>query len=849
MDDLLSYTSLNKKRINKICSEVNGLESTYSSYSDAELTAMTNKFRQQLRSGKTIDDIMPHALAVCREAIKRKLGMRPYDTQIIAAASMSNNIIAEMKTGEGKTLVQILSSYLYALEATKDTNRNNWGSVHILTANEYLAQRDRNQNASVFNLLGLSCGYAEEKSKSTSPEYRVRKTRAYRSDILYATAKTVAFDYLDDNQVKDPTKKFIGKEMFHAIVDEADDVLLDQATSPLVLSGSMPGMDLNNSINTIRWACSFVNGTNGVRKKPITCRICEHYSEGKSEAYSEDCTIFKDTMTVVLSERLYREIYGKDYFTDIADQEARFFLDTCISNAILAKFFFQRDKQYALVDNGLGRDAHGNIKPLKEVMLISDTTGRLMPKTRYRNGLHEAIEAQEEHEAAGNYFIKFANKHIERGRITYPAFANLYKTGISGMTGTSAVEEFRKLYGLETFIVDPLKPSKRVDRETELYATKDLKYKAIVKEVLKAHAKHQPILIGTTSIRESNELCEKYLKPAGLRFQRLDAINDSDEAEKIKIAGHKDMITVATNMAGRGTDIKLEDGVEELGGLYVIGTSKNNSKRIDRQLMGRCARQGQKGVTKYFQSLEDELITGRYGKYKLQAFIKRYSKTGEKIEDRRIKKIVDDCQLKQEGIAERSRRIEYEVERRVFSVHREKFYEQRNKILNAKPKEIIAIVGKIIQQYAIKLVDNPDELYKIDHLIFVEDCYDKDNTKYKNNIIQTLLYRFQLSKGMVEPLRYIEYVRSRILDVLDTYWISHLINLEELKKTTINIASVGKDSLEVFEEEANRMFIGMNDYVQNEIITYATTPDLKFGTYEVKEINDREDLRDYEVTR
>ena len=294
MEEIFSYTSLNKRRIEEICSKVNSLDKKYSSLSDYELSKMTDRFRFYLRDGKTIDDIIADVLAVCKEAIKRKLGIVPYDTQIVAAASMSDNIIAQMGTGEGKTIVQILSSYLYALDATKDADKSKWGSIHILTANEYLAQRDKMQNEQVFNLLGLSCGYIEDKSNSDKPNYFQNKRDSYKKDIVYATAKTIAFDYLDDNQVKDKNKRFINRELYHAIVDEADDILLDQATTPLILSGTMPGLDIINSNNLINYACNFVNGVKGYRSSAVSCKIFKQFSKDRHTEYTEDAVLFED---------------------------------------------------------------------------------------------------------------------------------------------------------------------------------------------------------------------------------------------------------------------------------------------------------------------------------------------------------------------------------------------------------------------------------------------------------------------------------------------------------------------------------------------------------------------------
>ncbi len=830
MEDLLNYTSLNKRRIENICSLVNKLESKYSSLSDYELSKMTDRFRFYLRDGKTIDDIMPDALAVCKEAIKRKIGLVPYDTQVIAAASMSDNIIAQMATGEGKTLVQILSSYLYALEATKDADKSKWGSVHILTANEYLAQRDKVQNEAVFNLLGLSCGYVEDKSNSDKPDYLKKKQKAYSQDIVYATAKTVAFDYLDDNQAFDIRNKYINRELYHAIVDEADDILLDQAVTPLILSGTMPGLDIVGTIDLANYACNFVNGVKGYRNRPVTCTLADQFKKNIDTKFG-DSIIFKDTLRTFLSDDLLREIYGdKDISHDISLQEELFNKESAITNAVLAKYYYKRNKQYILREIGKAIDTDGKVKKVFEVALVSEATGRVMPKTKYRNGMQEAIEAEEAFLADGKYIIKRSTKNIEKSTITYPEFVRLYKTGISGMTGTSDIEDFKDIYGLETYEVEPRIPSARKDEETELYSKKEYKYEAIVRDIYERHKKQQPILVGTISINESDELCS-YLDRYKIPYQRLDAINHKDEALKIANAGKKGMITIATNMAGRGTDIKFEKGVEELGGLYVIGVSKNNNRRIDRQLMGRCARQGQPGVTKYYQSLEDELVLTRYGKVKLIAFKKYYEDQRTKITNRRVIDMVDKCQIAEEGISKQIRRIENQIHLKVFSVHRDKVFEQRNKILGANYKELLNIIVGIIKEYSITLVEDPTEVDKVRHLIDIDSCYDEDNLKYRNNIMSALFNKFKASKSNMDPKKYLEYIRSRLLDIIDSYWVSHLMYLEDMKSSIMNAGSFGIDTLTRFERDANKLFVSMNNNIRNEMLTYSINPYLEFGSY------------------
>ena len=847
MEDILGYTSLNRKRIESICSKVNSLRTKYYYFSDAKLSSMTDEFRKQLREGKSIDDIMCDALCVCIEAIRRTMNMVPYNTQIMAAASMSDNIIAEMKTGEGKTLVQILSSYLYALQATSDKDRTKWESVHILTANEYLAKRDKEANEKVFNLLGLTCSYAQEKSNSINANYRMNKVKAYNCDIVYATAKTVAFDYLDDNHVKDKNRKFINRKMYHAIVDEADQILLDEATTPLVLSGHIPGISPVDNDNLYKWATLFVEGKLSTRKKPVTCKVCEQFKKEKHSIYSEDAILFKDEMRLFLSDRLYKEIYGDmNNFTSLSIQEEAFRKEVAITNAILAKFYFQQGKEYILTDAGYTTDSNGNNIRIFDVSLINSQTGRVMKKTKYEDGIQNAIEERESYLSHGKYKIHKTSNSIDIAKITYPDFIRLYETGISGMTGTSDIDEFKDIYGLETYKVPTNKPSKRINMETEIYSTKHYKYLAIVKEVKKCIKTNRPVLVGTTSVNESDDIC-KYFDKYNIKYQRLDAKNDRDEASKIAKAGQLGMITVATNMAGRGTDIRLGKGVNELGGLYVIGVSKNNSRRIDNQLIGRCARQGDNGSSKYYQSLEDEIVLKRFGKGKLAFFQKFYENDSERITNKSVIKLVEESQIKEESIEKEIRKYKNEIEEKVFSVHKNKIYEQRNKILNANPKEFLHIIFDIIKSYGSYVCDNEQELYKIKHLIDISQCYDKDDNRFKENVIRDLAAKFQSSKGMNSTLNYIEDLRNKVLDIIDIYYINHIMVLEEMESSIINTANFGYDSIKKYERDANNLFIQMTSYIQNEIITYAIMPNLVLGMYDIN--NNEEMGADYSESR
>ena len=841
-----SYTTLNKKRVMDVVNEVNSLAKKYASFSDAELSEMTDVFRREVREGKNIDDIKPDALAVCREAIKRRLNMWPYDVQIEAAAAMDQNVIAEMKTGEGKTLVQILSSYLYAIGATQWLDKSDWSSVHIITSNDYLAKRDKEDNAPVFELLGLTCGYAEDRGMlSVNPNYKREKKAAYNCDIVYGTAKTIIFDYLGDNHAKNKDARYINKPLYHAIIDEADDILLDQATTPLVLSGKMPGdsKEKRNEVYRLQqWAENFVNGTDNDRGRPLVVAVAEQYRKAKDE-YEGDCVLFLDDMSIQYSEELIKEIYGpSESLNEMGIRPELVSKEFAINNAILATYYFKNGVDYILERDKDFYNSKGELCKVYSVALLGETTGRTMKNTRYRNGIQEAIEARESAIASKkDYYIKLSAPTVNLARCTYPNFIGLYETGISGMTGTSDIKEMDEIYLLQTYEVPCKKKNIRVDEEDAIYATKKAKYKAILREVLECQETLQPVLIGTTSIIESDDIC-KYLDSYGIRYQRLDAVNKENEDCVKETAGLLGMVTVATNMAGRGIDIKLGPGSNEAGGLYVIGTSKNHNVRIDNQLRGRAARQGEPGRTKYFQSLEDEMVMVRYGSLKLMFYKKFYENSEEEIKNKKVKSIVDKCQTLEESLAKETRKYSEELDAQVYTDHMNKIYSQRREIVDADNKKFENIISNMIESYVKELVKDEKEVdIKLGHLIDVPSCYEPKKKDYQEKLTKKLLERFKNAEGMSDRDEYLKVLKDRVLDLIDIYWISHMEALDELKDEASHAAYSNIDPVEKYTKDTTLLLHSMTPYLQNEIITYALSPNTPFGTYVVKEIeNERE---------
>ena len=843
------YTSLNKTRVTNIVEQANSFKEIFSSITTSQeqiriktsssyivmtkeqlaFLKKTQEFRKRLREGETREEIMAEAFALCREATKRKLGMFHYDVQIEAAAAMGESgVIAEMKTGEGKTLVQILTAYLYALEATKSKNRKEWKSVHVITSNEYLAKRDQMENAKVFTLLGLSSGYVEDKSqrKKDPTTYRNRKKAAYNRDIVYGTAKTIAFDFLDDNCVKNKENIYIRRGMYHAIVDEADSILIDQATKPLVISGNGNGImssDSESILKLSKWAMQFIMGANGARKNKVICEVIDQ--KAKATGYtSANCVLYKDKKEVVFTPKLYDEIYGKN--PDLTNIDLHVQLmerDVAIQNAILAMYYYKRGKDYELVPSK-SINENGKEEIIYEVVLLDPSTSRLMHGTRIKNGIQEALEAKEAY-LNPDKKVKLSKTKLTTAQCTFPDFFSQYETGISGMTGTSDMEEFESLYHLKTYIVPTHKKNIRIDEPEEIYYTLKGKYKAIIKEILKCRKTMQPVLVGTTSIGESDRLC-KILDQYGIRYHRLDAVNNKYEEQVVASAGLLGSITIATNMAGRGTDIKLGPGAREVGGLYVIGTSKNINKRIDDQLRGRASRQGDPGKTKFFMSLEDELV---------KRFIKRNNelnyKEDERVEDKKIIRDVNTCQEYQEGYDKSQRYSSILYDEKGFREHRVRMYEQRKRIVEFTPKTFKETIERIIDAYTEELfIDYSIEnlTAKIGHLVNVDACYNSNLKIFRKNIISSLNSR--LNSLLVDPEKFMLYSQQRMLKVVDAYWISHIAALRDLQS---NIQIDENSTIEDYERQASQLFISMNTYIRNELLTYVLDPTIQIGSYNV----------------
>ena len=530
------------KRIRSIVEEINGLEPELLSLSDTSLRAKTEEFKARLANGETLDDILPEAFAVVREASKRVLGMRHFDVQMIGGIVLHRGNIAEMRTGEGKTLVATLPVYLNALSGK---------GVHVVTVNDYLAKRDSEWMGRLYNFLGLSTGLIV-----AGLDYDQRK-QSYGADITYGTNNEFGFDYLRDNMVVH-ADQMVQRPLNYAIVDEVDSILIDEARTPLIISGP---------------------GERSTERYYELAKVVPHLVK------DEDYTIDEKQKTIAPTEEGIAKVEKMLHIENLYDS-SNLELNHLLSASLRAYAMMERDKDYVVKDG--------------EVVIVDEFTGRLMFGRRYSDGLHQAIEAKEG--------LRVERESQTLASITFQNYFRMYEK-LSGMTGTAKTEEqeFNNIYGLEVYEIPPNKVLARVDMPDLIFKTKDAKYRAVVRDVVERHKTGQPILVGTTSITQS-EMLSDMLTKAGVPHNVLNAKHHEKEAEIVANAGQYGMVTIATNMAGRGTDISLGEGVAELGGLHILGTERHESRRIDNQLRGRSGRQGDNGSSQFFLSLEDDLM-------------------------------------------------------------------------------------------------------------------------------------------------------------------------------------------------------------------------------------------------
>ena len=747
--------------------KINELEPSLEGLSDASLVAKTAYFKERIENGESLEDILPEAFAVVREASRRVLGMRHFDVQLLGGICLHEGKIAEMRTGEGKTLVATLPTYLNALTGN---------GVHIITVNDYLAKRDSEWMGKLYRFLGLSVGLIVH-----GLSFNERK-EAYSADITYGTNNEFGFDYLRDNMVI-YADQMVQRELNYAIVDEVDSILVDEARTPLIISG--PG-DKSTELY-------------GVVAKAII-----QLKEG------EDYTVDEKAKAVLPTEFGIAKIEKALNVTNLYDHE-NIELSHHFNQALRAKALMHRDRDYVVRDG--------------EVVIVDEFTGRLMFGRRYSDGLHQAIEAKEG--------VKVERESQTLAAITFQNYFRMYGK-LAGMTGTAKTEEdeFLKIYGLPVIVIPTNKEIARVDFPDVIYKTKKAKYKAVIEAIKEANAKGQPVLVGTTSIAQSEEL-SIVLKKSGIQHNVLNAKYHAMEAQIISGAGQKGAVTIATNMAGRGTDIVLGEGVAELGGLHIIGTERHESRRIDNQLRGRAGRQGDNGSSRFYLSLEDDLMR-LFGSDNIASIMDKLGMDeNEPIEHQLITRSIEQAQKKFEGrnFDIRKHVLQYDD---VMNQQREVIYGQRRQILMGEglKENIMSMINQMIDQY-MDLYAN-EKLYPEDWDVnsLAESCTNlfapkgrlvpEELEKFSRDELKDELYSvakeaYDLREAMFGADGMRELEKVVMLKVVDNKWIEHLDHMDMLREGITLRAYGQRDPLIEYKIEAFDMFERMIANIQEEI--------------------------------
>lgn len=758
------------KKMRTIVDEINGLEPSFSSLSDSSLAAKTQEFKKRLADGETLDDILPEAFAVVREASKRVLGMRHFDVQLIGGITLHRGNIAEMRTGEGKTLVATLPVYLNALTGK---------GVHVVTVNDYLAKRDSEWMGKLYRALGLSVGLIV-----ANLDYNQRKL-AYASDITYGTNNEFGFDYLRDNMVIH-AEQMVQRPLNYAIVDEVDSILIDEARTPLIISG--PGERSTDSYYTL-------------------AKVVPQLVAG------EDYTIDEKQKTIEPTESGIAKVEKMLKIENLYDS-ANLELNHLLNASLRAYAMMHRDKDYVVKDG--------------QVVIVDEFTGRLMFGRRYSDGLHQAIEAKEG--------LKVERESQTLASITFQNYFRMYDK-LAGMTGTAKTEEqeFNNIYGLEVYEIPPNRPLLRKDLPDLIFKTKKAKYKAVVKDVVERHKKGQPVLVGTTSITQSEQLSDMLLK-SGVPHNVLNAKHHEKEAEIVANAGQRGMVTIATNMAGRGTDISLGEGVAELGGLHILGTERHESRRIDNQLRGRSGRQGDPGSSQFFLSLEDDLMR-IFGADNISGMMDKLGmEEDEPIEHSLITKSIERAQKKVENHNFNIRKyiLEYDD---VMNQQREVLYDQRRKILgNDSLRDTImemvdSLVIKAMNQYADEKL-YPEEwdyegLLKHLELFFLEpgqltvaEMEDLGRGELQERLLDIAHEEYNKREQLIGEANMRELEKAVMLKVVDSKWMEHLDSMDMLREG-IGLRAYGqKNPLVEYKFEAYDMFEAMIEAIQEDTIMY-----------------------------
>jgi preprotein translocase subunit SecA len=770
------------KRLNKRVAEVNALEGKYKKMSKKELREQTAVLKKRLsKKGVTLDTILPDAFALVRETADRVIGERHYDVQLIGSMVLHEGNVAELKTGEGKTLMSTLAAYLNALEGK---------GVHIVTVNDYLAQRDAGWMGEIYEALGISTGviineasyvYDSKYDNEHHTDARMKKLRpvtrkeAYQADITYGTNNEFGFDYLRDNMVNE-VDLVRQRELNFAIVDEVDSILIDEARTPLIISA--PAAENPDSYY--------------------------QFSKIAARLVPEDYVLDEKRRSVALTDEGVEKVqkllgiknlYTPEYVRSVYHMD----------QALRAQTLFHRDKDYVVTNDG-------------EVIIVDEHTGRLKQGNRYNEGLHQAIEAKEG--------VPVLQESMTLATISFQNYFRLYNK-LSGMTGTAftEAEEFQQIYSLDVVVVPPNRPITRIDHEDLIYKTEKGKLKAVAEAIKAYHAEGRPVLVGSGSIAK-NELIAAWLDKEGIKYEILNAKNNEREAAIIEKAGQKGAITLATNIAGRGTDIKLGEGVRELGGLVVIGSERHESRRIDNQLRGRGGRQGDPGDTQFYVSTEDDLMRIFQGE-RIAALMDRLGVDEETaIQNKAVSKTLEAAQKRVEGYNFDTRKnvVQYD---NVINRHRKVVYTMRRKILdgdNIKPEIQRLLSEKIAELTVVPAKNNPKFADEFTAVVPVDDkkvneIGSEKRDKQRRELAQAAAEKLYTAKEKElgeELIRGVE--REVYLQVLDTLWMQHLENMQHLREG-IHWRSVGqRDPLVEYRSESQKLFDSLQATLRDEVL-------------------------------
>lgn len=770
LNKVFDFNKRELKRLEKKANQIEALADEMERLTDDQLRAKTVEFKDRINNGETLDDLLVEAFAVVREAARRVLGLYPFHVQLMGGIVLHDGNIAEMKTGEGKTLTSTMPVYLNALSGK---------GVHVITVNDYLARRDATEMGQVYEFLGLTVGL------NLSEMTREEKQAAYNADITYGTNNEFGFDYLRDNMVL-YKEQMVQRPLNFAVIDEVDSILIDEARTPLIISGSA-----NKSTQLYVQANAFVN----------TLRE------------DVDYTVDIKTKSVQLTEEgmtKAEKAFGIDNLFNLQHVT----LNHHINQALRAKAIMQRDVDYVVQDG--------------EIIIVDQFTGRLMKGRRYSDGLHQAIEAKEG--------AQIQNESKTMATITFQNYFRMYEK-LAGMTGTAKTEEeeFRNIYNMNVIVIPTNRPIIRDDRPDLIYSTMKGKFRAVVEDIAERHKKGQPVLVGTVAI-ETSELVSQMLTKKGIKHNVLNAKNHAREAEIIAQAGQKGAVTIATNMAGRGTDIKLGEGVKELGGLAVIGTERHESRRIDNQLRGRSGRQGDPGVTQFYLSMEDELMR-RFGSDNMKSMMQKLGMDDtQPIQSKMVTRAVESAQKRVEGnnFDARKRLLQYDD---VIRQQREIIYKQRFEVIDSDnlrdvvEKMIKSVIEKNVNSYAS--AEEPPENWNLKGLVHfinanllpenditIDVLTRKEPEEMIDLIFAKVIERYNEKEEQLGPEKMREFEKVILLRTVDSKWTDHIDAMDQLRQG-IHLRAYGQsDPLREYQTEGYAMFEAMVDSIEDDVAKY-----------------------------